>query len=88
MDPWDIYEESGVATPMIKIEATIGYCPAKIQDCPNQNPECEQGKCSLNYLPPQTRVCPRCGSGAEKIDKGLCKNILPDGKLCCMKWQP
>lgn len=31
-------------------------------------------------------VCPRCGSGREEIDKGVCKAILPDGKRCFMKW--
>ena len=87
MNPWGIYEKSGEAIPTMEIEVATGYCPAKIQDCPNQNPECMQGKCVLNFLPPQTQTCPRCGSSPEKIDMGVCKGKLPNGKTCFVKWQ-
>lgn len=33
------------------------------------------------------RVCPRCGSTEDKIEKGVCKGRRPDnGKLCFMRW--
>jgi len=38
----------------------------------------------------ETDRCPRCGSGREKIDKGVCKGeyLAPDGKksLCFLRW--
>ena len=73
------------------MNANYSNCPAKIQGCPYESPECNKGysySCPIGFI--ENPRCERCGSGREKIDKGVCKGIYtsPSGKqsICFLRW--
>lgn len=61
---------------------TKSCCPAKVQGCPKESPECADRICALKFLP---NPCPRCGSGPEARDGNYCMGKLPDGTRCNLR---
>jgi hypothetical protein len=59
-----------------------GLCVVELYDGAWEN-TCEKKK-------PLKEKCPRCGSGPEKKDRGVCKgdHLNPDGRksLCFLRW--
>jgi len=89
--------QGGVMLTNIKLQKPVkifagtsnSFCPAKIQGCPHENPECSKSyECKLDFI--HFPRCERCGSSREKIDRGVCKGILKneDGttQMCFLRW--